>query len=311
MTKKLNKAEKSALAGLLDQAVAEEGRDLTSEALIPEQAEGRGRIVSKSRCVLAGLPVAREICDRFALSFQSEQAEGSVLQPGSTVGTVQGGLRDLLRCERILLNFLSRLCGIASLTRQYVEAFHPVAVFDTRKTTPGWRLLEKYAVRVGGGCNHRMGLGDLVLIKDNHLVALELLEGQKRGTSRASVVGRAVRQARRFLEAELQAGRLKQPCAIEVEVETRDELREAAAAGADIIMLDNWDLSDVRKALSELAGEGKKFGVIELSGGITLQNAPEVATAGVDRIAVGALTHSAPAADLSLELEKAWVQGGP
>jgi nicotinate-nucleotide pyrophosphorylase (carboxylating) len=191
---------------------------------------------------------------------------------------IRGPARDVLVLERVILNFLQRLCGVATLTRRYVEAVAGTRarIVDTRKTIPGWRLLDKYAVTAGGGSNHRFGLDDGILIKDNHIVA-------------CGGVSRAIERARRGAPHLL---------SIEVECETMAEVDEAVAARADVILLDNMRPADLREAVRRIAGRA----LVEASGGITLETVGEVAEAGVDLISVGALTHSAPAVDLSMEL---------
>lgn len=274
---------REAATPLIERALAEDlgPGDATTEAIIPESAQGEGVILAKAKGVLAGLAIAGEVFRRVdpKIQFLPEAQDGEPVAPGQPVARLSGPLRGLLTAERVALNFLCRLSGIATLTNRYVEAvasYHAV-ILDTRKTTPGWRALEKYAVRCGGGRNHRMGLYDMVLIKDNHIAA-------------AGSLAEAVRRAR--------ASGVKLP--IEVEVRTLAELEEALALGVRRVLLDNMDLTALRKAVALSRGRAE----LEASGGISLENVVEVAATGVDYISIGALTHSAPALDLSLEISR-------
>ena len=276
-------AEADACRRLVELALAEDlgpVGDVTSAALIPADARGAAAFVARSAGVVAGLPAAALVCVAVdqRLAFTPIIPDGSPLNPGATVATVAGPLRALLAAERTALNFLQRLSGIASLTRKYVDAAagHRAAVLDTRKTTPGWRLLEKYAVRMGGGQNHRIGLYDGVLIKDNHLAGLG---GDVR---RAVVLGRA--------------GGLP----VEVEVDTLDQLEVALTARPDIVLLDNMTPGQLRGAVArrDAVAPATK---LEASGGVNLSTIGAIAATGVDRISVGALTHSAPALDIGLD----------
>ena len=294
---------------IVDRALAEDlgWGDVTTEALIPGDQRGTGSIVVKEKGVLAGINIAEKVFHRVDLESKVDIyfGDGSKVKPGDLVAKVEGEIASILKAERVALNFLQRLSGIALETNRYVEAVEglPVRIMDTRKTTPGLRLLEKYAVRVGGGENHRMNLGDGMLIKDNHLAAL-----RNRGLSIKEIVAKArenaplplraaapssLREAKRRSTLE---GRQTQ---IEMEVKTLQEAVEAAEAGADIIMLDNMSLEDMRQAVEAIQGRA----LIEASGGITLDKVQGVAETGVDFISVGALTHSARALDISLELK--------
>jgi nicotinate-nucleotide pyrophosphorylase (carboxylating) len=215
--------------------------------------------------------------------------DGAKVRPGDGISRIEGSIASILKAERVALNFVQRLSGIATLTSLYVEKVKglPVCIMDTRKTTPGLRLLEKYAVRVGGGRNHRMTLGDAILIKDNHLTAL-----RRRGLKNIKQI---IIEARKNAPSLLGTER----ATIEIEVRTVAEAVEAAEAGADIIMLDNMSIEDMRQAVRLVGGRA----LIEASGGITLDNVRAVAETGVNFISVGALTHSAKAMDISLELE--------
>ncbi|BBL82233.1 carboxylating nicotinate-nucleotide diphosphorylase [Thermus thermophilus] len=252
--------------------------DLTSLLVVPEDLEGEAVILAKEEGVLAGLWVAERV---FALAdprtaFAPLVAEGARVAEGTEVARIRGPLRGILAGERLALNLLQRLSGIATLTRAYVEALAgtKAQILDTRKTTPGLRALEKYAVRVGGGRNHRYGLFDGILIKENHVRA-------------AGGVGEAVRRAK-----------ARAPHYLKVEVEVRDlaELEEALEAGADLVLLDNFPLEALREAVRRVRGRVP----LEASGNMTLERAKAAAEAGVDYVSVGALTHSAKALDLSL-----------
>jgi len=272
---------------LIDQAMAEDlGQgDVTTEALIPKAQQGRASIIAKARGIIAGVEVAKQVFlkadPELKLAILIE--DGTEVKPGDIVAKIEGRVASILKAERIALNFLQRLSGIASETGHYVQAVKglPVQITDTRKTTPGLRTLEKYAVRVGGGKNHRMHLGDGILIKDNHLAAL-----RHQGLNIKEIVTKARQKA---------SPKLK----IEVEVKTPQETVEAAEAGADIIMLDNIGLEDMRQAVQLIRGRA----LIEASGGITLDRVRAVAETGVDLISIGALTHSAKTLDISLELD--------
>lgn len=259
--------------------------DITTLALVPPQAQGHGRFLAKEAFVLAGLEVACTVFRTVDSSIRLDCAlqDGVPLSPGSVIAEIHGPARALLSAERVALNLLQRLSGVATATRRYVEAVrHTKArIIDTRKTTPGLRLLEKYAVQVGGGHNHRFGLGDGVLIKDNHIAI-------------AGGIPTAVSLARQAV-SHLQK--------IEVEVEDLTQLREALAAGADAILLDNMTPEQTREAVHLVRDTpGGAHILLESSGGITLQTVRLYAEAGVDLISVGALTHSAPAVDISLEM---------
>lgn len=257
--------------------------DVTTETVIPLDIEGRASILVKSAGVLAGIEVAQavfKVVDS-ALTVDLLMQNGSRVMSGDIVAAITGKVASILHAERTALNFLCHLSGIASETSQYVEAVSGLKakITDTRKTTPGMRMLEKHAVRMGGGSSHRLHLGDWVLIKDNHWVALRSLS-----------IG--IKEA---IEMVRQSSSLK----VEIEVGNIDEAIEALEAGADIIMLDNMAVGEMKKVVELARGRT----VIEASGGITLDNVRQVAETGVDLISIGAITHSAKALDLSLELE--------
>jgi nicotinate-nucleotide pyrophosphorylase (carboxylating) len=272
---------------IIDRALAEDlaKGDVTTEALISTDRQGTALIVAKKEGILAGIDTAKEVFHRVdpELKLEVLLEEGARVKLGSEVARVSGSIASILKAERVALNFLQRLSGIASQTDRYVQAVKglPVRIMDTRKTTPGLRSLEKDAVKAGGGENHRMSLGDGILIKDNHLAALG-----RQGLNIKEIVTRARKNSPERLP-------------IEVEVGTLSEALEAVEAGADIVMLDNMGLDDMRKAAKSIHGRA----LIEASGGITLANVRAVAETGVDFISIGALTHSATALDISLELE--------
>ena len=260
--------------------------DLTSVALVPEGAKGAGRFVARAAGVLAGTAAATEVFAQLdsGVRISWRRRDGDALQAGEEFGLIRGRLRSVLAGERCALNFLGHLSGVATLTRAYVGAAGERArVRDTRKTLPGLRALEKAAVRAGGGANHRGGLSDAVLIKDNHLRVCTIAEA----------VGRA---------------RSRWPgTVIEVECDTLEQVGEAKAAGADLVLLDNMSPDDVVRAVAVLGGTAR----IEVSGGITLDSVADYAAAGADFISVGALTHSAPVLDLALDLDPPGVGDAP
>jgi nicotinate-nucleotide pyrophosphorylase (carboxylating) len=272
---------------IVSNALAEDlgSGDVTTEALVPSELEGKASILVKRDGVLVGIDVAKEVFRQVdpSLRFKALFKDGAKVRKGDVVATVEGKVAIILRAERTALNFLQHLSGIATETARYVDAVSgtKAIITDTRKTIPGLRLLEKYAVRAGGGRNHRLNLGDGVLIKDNHLVALR---------SSGVGLGEAVKKARE---------RAPRAMKIEVEVESVKQAQEALSAGADIIMLDNMNVKDMRRVVELVQGRA----LLEASGGITLDNVRSVAEAGVDLISVGALTHSAKALDISVEVE--------
>jgi nicotinate-nucleotide pyrophosphorylase (carboxylating) len=253
--------------------------DITTTFTIPEGHRSKAVLVSKGSFVLAGMPFAEEVFHIMDAGTELRifHEEGSQVTRDEIIAEIAGRTKTLLSCERVSLNILQRLCGIATLTRAFVEQVEGtgVKIVDTRKTTPGLRFMEKYAVRMGGGINHRFGLYDGILIKDNHIEA-------------AGGITAAISSAR-------QAHHLSK---IEVEIESLGELKEAIHAGADVVMLDNMSLDDMKEAVRLAKGKV----IIEASGNMTLERVREVAETGVDLISVGALTHSAPAADISMKI---------
>ncbi len=272
---------------IIDLALAEDTGhgDVTSEALIPPALVGKATVLAKAEGVLAGIEVAGKVFLRVDPSLEMTVliGDGTRIMPGDTIATVSGGVSGILRAERVMLNFLQRLSGIASLAAEYVARTEGLGarIVDTRKTTPGLRMLEKYAVRMGGAQNHRLHLGDGILIKDTHLAALRAL-----GMDLKSIVARAREESPPGLQ-------------LEVEVTSVEEAIEAAGAGADIVMLDNMSPDEMRRAVSQLPASVRT----EASGGVGLDNVREIAETGVDIISVGALTHSMKALDISLEID--------
>ena len=253
--------------------------DVTTEATVAAGLKARGVVLAKSPCVIAGVDVAAEAFRQLdpAVVFTVRKGDGSSCSPGDVVAEVSGSAASMLTAERTALNLMQRMTGIATMTRRYVDATGGhITILDTRKTTPTLRALEKYAVRAGGGTNHRAGLDDGILIKDNHI----------------RLAGGLAEAVRRMKAAD-------QEMPIEVEAQSLDQVDEAIQSGADVILLDNLTTDQIKDALARIAGRAK----VEISGGVTLGRIPELAKTGADYVSVGALTHSAPAADLSFELE--------
>jgi nicotinate-nucleotide pyrophosphorylase (carboxylating) len=259
--------------------------DATTLALIPPEANAVALVRTREAIVVAGLQLAEAAFRRLSpnITIKWHTRDGKSEPAGSTLLEVSGSARAILSAERVALNFVQRLCGIATLTASYVRAVIdcPVQILDTRKTTPGWRQLEKYAVKCGGGVNHRMGLFDLIMIKDNHLAALR---HEPDGSIAAAV--RRARAAHPHLR-------------VEVEADNLEQVQQAVDARADIILLDNMDPAKLREAVKRVAGRCET----EASGGVTLANVRALAETGVDYISVGALTHSARAVDIGLDFE--------
>ena len=255
--------------------------DITTENLVYDNLKGIGEAVAKEPLVIAGIDVARQVFEQLDsdISFRPNFKDGDFIEKGKIVLEVEGKLSTLLIGERTALNFLQRLSGIASNVRSYVERLENknVRLVDTRKTTPGLRVLEKYAVRVGGAHNHRMGLYDGVLIKDNHIA---VCGGIKKAIERIK-------------------DKLSHLVKIEVEVSNLYEVKEAIEAGADVIMLDNMDIDHIKKAIEFI----KRKAVVEISGGVTIDSLNQLADTGVDIISAGALTHSARSVDISMRIK--------
>jgi nicotinate-nucleotide pyrophosphorylase (carboxylating) len=260
--------------------------DVTSACFTPADALGTMIVRARQTGVLAGIQAAELVCARIdpELRFEARLADGARLQPGDAIARVTGSMASILAAERTALNFLQYLSGIATLTRQYVDAVAGlnVKILDTRKTLPGWRLLAKYAVRQGGGCNHRVGLFDMILVKDNHWAAHKT----------PGTLAPALADARRRYPG----------VPIEIEVESLPQLNEVLAAGPDIVLLDNMPVAMMREAAERRYALAPSI-LLEASGGVTLQTVRAIAETGIDRISVGALTHSAPALDIALDYE--------
>jgi nicotinate-nucleotide pyrophosphorylase (carboxylating) len=277
------------LRRVVEAALDEDGarHDVTTQALVSADQQASAAMLIKAPGVLAGLPIATAAFASLdeGLHFEVRFSEGSSVSPGDAVARVSGRLAPILSAERVALNFVQRLSGIATATRQMVDAVAglPVRIVDTRKTAPGLRALERYAVRAGGGENHRFNLADAVLIKDNHLAAARL-----RGWTIADVISTVEE-------------RVPDTLRIQIEVTSFDEAREAIAAGARLLLLDNMSVAETRRVVD--VARARPGVVLEASGGITIDNVRAVAETGVDIISVGALTHSARALDISLELE--------
>jgi nicotinate-nucleotide pyrophosphorylase (carboxylating) len=284
--------ETEACRRLVEMAMEEDlgtASDLTTLATIPGEMQGEAVVIARAHGVIAGGAAVVLTAERVdtALFVDVLLPDGGRVEPGARIAVIKGPTRSLLLMERTALNFLQHLSGIATLTRQYVDAIAglPCRILDTRKTLPGWRVLEKYAVRCGGGDNHRMGLNDGILIKDNHLVPFG---------SGPEAITHAVRAAR---------SKVDHTVPLEIEVDTLDQLDAALAERPDIILLDNMSLEVMREAVRRRNHAAPDI-KLEASGGVTLQTVRAIAETGVDRISVGALTHSAPALDIALDYEK-------
>ncbi len=275
--------QKHVIQGLIQSALKEDigSGDITTSAVLSGREVGNARVVAKEDMVVAGIGIFKEV-----FSFSEEKVEftdrvedGELVESGDVLTEMSGNLGDILTAERVALNFLQRMCGIATLTRRYVDEIRGTGakILDTRKTTPGLRVLEKYAVMIGGGFNHRFGLYDGILIKDNHIDA-------------AGGIIAAVEMVNKGVPHTLK---------IEIEVKNLREVEEALSAGVDVIMLDNMDVEEMKKAVSLIKGRV----LVEASGNITLSNVKKIAETGVDFISIGALTHSAPSSDISLKLK--------
>jgi len=270
--------------------------DLTTMAIVPPGVSGSASLISRSHGVAAGIDLIDEMLAELDAKIQWDQrvGDGEAIEPGQVLSILSGDARDLLTCERTILNVICRLSGVASLTRRYVDAVQgtKARVYDTRKTTPGWRRLEKYAVRCGGGHNHRLGLYDGILIKDNHLASRAAANGELLDP------GQAVAMAKEFVASG--AVKFEHPPMIEIEIDRVGQLESALRAGPNIILLDNMSCELLSKCVAirdTLASEVE----LEASGGVNLGTIGGIAATGVDRISVGALTHSAPVHDIGLD----------
>ncbi len=275
--------------------VGNDGSGDVTSAILPQEVSAAGRFVARQPVVFCGGALLETIavCYDGQLRTQPLADEGKLILPGGVLAEWRGPVRAMMSAERVALNFLQRLSGVATTTRAYVEAVAGTGarIYDTRKTTPGWRELEKYAVRVGGGLNHRKGLYDAVLVKDNHLAIMARAEGREPLPATA----RELERVRPYLP---------QGAFIELEVDTLEQFRSVVHLNVDIILLDNMSVETLREAVALRDAAGAQGRIeLEASGGITLENVRAVAESGVERIAVGALTHSAGAADIALDVE--------
>lgn len=297
----LNPLGHKEIEGLIRQFLDEDvgSGDVTTNSIVPAKQIARGEFLVKQKCVVAGLGLARDVLRRLdaAIHWHAAVQDGDEVPPGRIVAVVQGRARALLTGERVALNILQRLSGVATLTRTFVGAVTGTSaqIVDTRKTTPGWRRLEKYAVRCGGGTNHRFGLYDAILIKDNHIaIAGGVTEAVKRA-----------RRAERIRPSRPGAKRRRPsgPLPLEVEVSDLKQLREALGVGAARILMDNMTPSEVRRCVRIVRETSRRDKILlECSGRISLKTVKAFARTGVDWISVGALTHSAPAVDISFEM---------
>lgn len=271
---------------IIRRALAEDAPwgDVTSEAFLPASARAAARLVPREPGILSGIDVFARVFElvEAGTSVETQSSDGTAFEPGDVLATVEGSARSVLRAERIALNLTQRMSGIATLTARYVQAVAGTSarVVDTRKTTPGLRVLERQAVRDGGGHNHRFSLSDAVLAKDNHLAVL---------TASGVDLGTAIRQARE---------RIGHTTHLEVEVDRIDQIESVVSAGVDTIMLDNFTLDQLREGVALVAGRA----LVEASGGVNLDTVAEIARTGVDIISVGALTHSVRSLDLGLDV---------
>jgi nicotinate-nucleotide pyrophosphorylase (carboxylating) len=295
-------AETAACCALVELAFAEDfggeaawRSDLTSLFFIPAGYEGKANFVARSAGVIAGLPAIELVFGRLSEEFRVVRSvdDGAKVAAGTVIATVSGPMNLLLSGERTALNFVQHLCGIATLTGRFVDAIAglPAKILDTRKTIPGWRLLAKYAVRQGGGHNHRTGLYDGILIKDNHL-AFALSRFRQ---SIPAIIQNARKQPR--------LSKLEENLPIEIEVETLEQFEDALAGQPDIVLLDNMTVEQMRTAVQRRNLIAPKV-LLEASGGVNLQTVRAIAQTGVDRISVGALTHSAPSLDIALDYQQ-------
>jgi len=270
--------------------------DLTTVALVDARSEGRAAVVARQHGVVCGLhaiPLALDEME-IAVCWSPQRQDGDAVEPAAVLGTLTGPARDLLTAERLLLNFVGRLSGVATLTRQYVQqvAGTGARIHDTRKTTPGWRRLEKYAVRCGGGCNHRTGLFDAVLIKDNHLA--HVAHADQQSLSPAQAVELVRQRLREMLPDDANA------TIVGVEVDSLDQLSQVLPTRPDFVLLDKMSLTQLREAVALRDATGIDV-ELEASGGVNLNTVTDIARTGVDRISVGALTHSATALDVAMD----------
>lgn len=273
------------LKKIFELAIQEDIRsgDITTQAIFRNYRKVRGDLLCKEDGILAGVEVIQTIAENFLdeIEIYSDYNDGNEIKSGQFIGTITGDVREILKYERVLLNFLQRMCGVATLTNKFVQRIKgtKAKILDTRKTIPGWRYLDKLAVKIGGGENHRFGLYDMFLIKDNHIFA-------------AGGIKEAINLCREYNNS------LGNKLKIEVEVKNLLELQDAIEAGVDRVLLDNFSIVSIKDAVQLVGGKVE----IEVSGGVNLDNVREIAECGVDYISVGAITHSAKALDISLEI---------
>lgn len=274
------------ISNIIKQALIEDiGKgDITTNSVVPKSRIIKAKIIAKENGIIAGLNIAKETFKQLnnCILFKKKVQDGNFVKKGKIIAELQGNARAILTAERVALNFLQRLSGIATLTAEFVKLAGRIKILDTRKTTPLMRKLEKYAVKVGGGVNHRFNLNDAILIKDNHIEI-------------AGSVKEAIRKAKQTEKK------------IEVEVKNIKEVKEALNEGVDVLMLDNMSIKNIKKAIKlakKRKGKSKKKVKIEVSGGMNLKNIKKIAKTGIDMVSIGALTHSAKSLDLSLEVVK-------
>lgn len=288
---------------LIDQALSEDLNgtvDCTSWAVVPEEVTGQARFVSRTDGVVCGLEICRLVLERAAqdLELTCHVHDGQAIEQGQAIATIRGSARRILLVERTCLNFLCRLSGISSLTAQFVERLHGThaKVYDTRKTMPGWRRLEKYAVKCGGGENHRMGLYDAIMIKDNHLAMFSRVVDHAENT-----IPVAIENARQWIRDHADQLTHGKDTVLQVEVDTLQQYRTALACDVDIILLDNMTPTQLAEAVQIRESESRESVRLEASGGVNLDTIGAIAKTGVERISVGALTHSARNFDIGLD----------
>ncbi|MFQ5870112.1 MAG: carboxylating nicotinate-nucleotide diphosphorylase [Candidatus Zixiibacteriota bacterium] len=294
--------EEKYLDGLIDVALTEDVGvgDVTTAAVVPKGRKGLAEVIARDGGIIAGLEFTQNLFKKLEkeLKIGTELQDGQKMKEGEVVLTIEGGLEPILRGERVALNFLGRLSGIATVTSKFVERIKGTKskILDTRKTTPGMRLLEKYAVTVGGGENHRFGLYDMILIKENHLAACGGIEA-------------ALKAARLYVDEYQGQTKGRHSLKIEVEVKNTEELKEALKFSPDIIMLDNFDVEEIREGVEiarRFEAQEGRAPKLEVSGGVNLKNVREIAETGVDFISVGALTHSPKTLDFSLLIREVY-----
>ena len=277
----------------------DQGVDCTTDAVVPKDADAKAAFVARDAGVVCGVEVAKLALAKFApnIDLQVEIADGAVVQPQQTIAVMSGSAHDILTMERICLNFMCRLSGISTLTKQFVEqaASPATAVLDTRKTTPGWRRLEKYAVACGGGTNHRMGLYDAIMIKDNHLAFFRSQVSDEKNT-----IPEAIAIARQWINDRAESLPNGKETILQLEVDTLDQLTVALETECDIVLLDNMNCDQLSQAV-DLRNERAPKVLLEASGGVNIDTINGIAATGVDRISIGALTHSAVNFDIGLD----------